>query len=90
MSSEPRRITLIETDDGHWTAQEEPARLTARGETKKAALDALDMAEEAETAADRLDGFGLFSSEEGEAVEASRWKFDADYGFQTEKPEWYL
>jgi len=38
---------------------------------------------DAETAADRLDGFGLFSGEEGEAfaeaVEASREQFDEDY-----------
>lgn len=83
MSAEQRRITLTESDDGWWTAQEEPAGLTARGETKKAALDALDEADEAETAADRLGGFGMFAGEEGEAfaeaVEESRKQFDEDF-----------
>lgn len=83
MSTEQRRITLTETGDGHWTAHEEPAGLTVRGETKEAALGALDKADEAETAADRLDGFGMFSGEEGEAfaeaVEESREEFAEGY-----------
>lgn len=45
MSTEHRRITLTENDDGRWTAREAPAGRSARGETPKAALDALDMAE---------------------------------------------
>lgn len=83
MSTEQRRITLIETDDGQWTAHEEPTGLTARGESKEAALEALDTADDAETAADRLGGFGLFGGEEGEAfadaVEASRREFAQGY-----------
>jgi hypothetical protein len=83
MSAEQRRITLTENDNGYWTAQEEPDGRTASGETPEAALDALDEADEPETAADRLDGFGLFSGEDGEAfaeaVEESRKQFDEDY-----------
>ena len=42
MSTEQRRITLTETDDGRWRAREEPAGRTARGKTPEAALGALD------------------------------------------------
>jgi predicted RNase H-like HicB family nuclease len=45
MSTEQRRITLTETADGRWTAREETAGVTAWGETKEAALAALDDAE---------------------------------------------
>lgn len=44
MSTDHRRITLTETEDGRWTAREDPAGLTAHGETKEAALAALDAA----------------------------------------------
>lgn len=46
MSTEQRRITLTEIDDGRWKAQEEPAGRTARGETPEAALGALDDADD--------------------------------------------
>jgi hypothetical protein len=45
MSAGQRRMTLTETADGRWTAREETAGVTARGETKEAALAALDDAE---------------------------------------------
>lgn len=39
--STDHQITLTETDDGNWKAQEEPNGRTASGETPAAALDAL-------------------------------------------------
>ncbi|HET7323516.1 MAG TPA: hypothetical protein VFJ06_04220 [Halococcus sp.] len=45
MSAEQRRITLTETADGQWMAREETVGITARGETKEAALAALDDAD---------------------------------------------
>lgn len=57
MSTEQRRITLTENDDGRWTAREDPAGLTARGETPEAALDALDEADSDTTDRDAADPF---------------------------------
>ena len=53
MSSEHRRITLTEAADGRWTAHDERADVTAHGDTRTGALDALD---EAIEAAERGDG----------------------------------
>lgn len=53
MSTEQRQITLTETDDGRWTARQEPDGPTANGETPAAALDALDETEDTEGADDR-------------------------------------
>lgn len=80
MSAEQRRITLTETGDGRWTAREETAGVTARGETKEAALAALDTAEDDET--DR-------QQETGEDVDPDAPLFagdpfiDADLGDET-------
>lgn len=41
MSVKPRRITLTEHDDGHWTARDDPAGRTAEGSTPEEALHAL-------------------------------------------------
>lgn len=61
MSTEQRRITLTENDEGRWTAREDPAGVTARGETPEAALDALGEVAASETTdrdADAADPFG--------------------------------
>jgi predicted RNase H-like HicB family nuclease len=42
MSAEQRWITLTENPDGWWTAHEEMVGLTAQGETRDDALNALD------------------------------------------------
>ena len=42
MSAEQRRITLTENPDGWGTAHEETVGLTAQGETRDDALNALD------------------------------------------------
>jgi len=47
MSIEQRRITLIENDDGWWTAHDEARGLTAQDETREGALDRLDAVVEA-------------------------------------------
>jgi len=47
MSGEQRRITLTESEDGWWTAHDDRAGLTAEGETREEALEALDVVIEA-------------------------------------------
>lgn len=47
MSVESRKITLIQGDDGGWTAHDDRRGLTAEGETRTEALENLDAVVEA-------------------------------------------
>lgn len=47
MSVESRKITLIQGDDGGWTAHDDQRGLTAEGETRTEALENLDAVVEA-------------------------------------------
>lgn len=61
-----RQITLTENPDGMWTAYDTATGRVSKGATPDKALENLDETT-ADSAANRVGGYGLFTGDEGEA-----------------------
>jgi hypothetical protein len=90
MSTEQHRITLTENDDGRWTAREDPAGLSARGETPEAALDALSEADDDGTnedppAAPLYELVGMLDEDEADRVRERSREFREEFDERVER-----